>query len=167
MSRIIEKKHPILDEHDHEAVRQQAVAATIFAQQASFRGGQNNTEGSGSSDDYAAPNTAFIDGVRQFVTDVRDLDVDFIDSRNPFGNAYSLISESLNKESLSKLQNIIAGRKVKLTLDEARQYAMRALKFKEKNNRPPSLNASDPWEVRLAQGMFAFQQMRKRAREDE
>jgi superfamily II DNA or RNA helicase len=167
MSRIIETQYPTLDEHDQEALRQRAVAAMNITQQGSLQSGKNDRREMGTNDDDAAPNTALIDGVRQFVTDVRDLDVDFIDSRNPFGTAYSLLSESINRDSLSKLQNIIAGRKVKLTLEEARKYAMRALKFKEKNNRPPSLNASDPWEVRLAEGMFAFQQMRQRARDNE
>ena len=62
-------------------------------------------------DETLSANTAFVDGVRQYVMDVTNLDVDFIDSVNPFGAAYAILAKSLSEESLRQLSNIIAGKK--------------------------------------------------------
>src|SRR6202011_2545768 len=80
MAKIIQDKYPELNEEDHEAVRQHAIAALNLTQQAkkvALGGDVNNTE--------QAANTALIDGVRKYAMDMRELDIDLIDSINPFG----------------------------------------------------------------------------------
>ena len=59
----------------------------------------------------AKGNTALIDGVRKFAMDVRDLDVDWIDSINPFSEAYSILSKAMNEQSLKAMAQVIAGSK--------------------------------------------------------
>ena len=50
-----------------------------------------------------------------------------------------------------------------MTLDEARDLAKRALRFKEERGRLPSLTAVDAWEKRLAEGVaFLQRQVRER-----
>src|ERR1019366_7086452 len=59
MGKIIKDKYPELDEEDHEAVRQHAIAALNMTQQAKQR-----ALGGGGDDAEQAANTALIDGVR-------------------------------------------------------------------------------------------------------
>jgi hypothetical protein len=88
MGKIIRDKYPDLSEQDQEAIRQRAVAALNLIQM-----GGKKASGSG-----ATSNTALIDGIRRYVTDVRDLNVDLIDSINPFGEAYNILAKTMNEE---------------------------------------------------------------------
>ena len=78
MGKIVKDKYPELDRSDQEAVRQHAVAALNLTQKA-----KEIANGGGDGEESA--NTAFVDGVRKFAMDVRDLDIDLIDRINPFG----------------------------------------------------------------------------------
>jgi len=98
--------------------------------------------------------------------DVTNLDVDFIDRINPFGEAYAILAKSLNEENLRQLGNIIAGKKAKFTFEEARDLTKRAVQFKKERGRLPSITSADPWEVRIAEGMNAFAQMKAEANQD-
>lgn len=149
MGRIIKDKYPELDEEDQEAVRQHAVAALNLVQAAD--GKIKETEG-----DEFGGSTALIDGVRKFAMDVRDLDIDLIDRINPFGEAYSILAKSMSEESLKQVAAVIAAKRTKITPDEARDYAIRAVKFKREHGRVPSVSAADPWEQKLAEGAAAF-----------
>lgn len=152
MGRIVKEKYPLLEPEDQETVRQHAIAAMNVIQQAKKALGTMN-EGSD-----ATGNTALIDGVRKFAMDVRDLDIDLIDSINPFSEAYSILAKSMSESSLKQVAEIIAGKRINLTLDEARELARRALKFKQERGRLPSITAADPWEKRMAEGIAFLQQ---------
>ena len=151
MGKIIKDKYPELDEIDQEAVRQHAVAALNLTQKAKEIINSNEELEEGS-------NTALIDGVRKFAMDVRDLDIDLIDSINPFGEAYAILAKSMTEESLKQVAAIIASKRISLSLDEARELAKRALKFKLERGRLPSLTSPDPWEKRMAEGVAYLQQ---------
>ncbi len=157
MGKIIKEKYPDLTEEDQEAVRQHAVAALNVIQESKktlLVDGNFNPE---------QPNTALIDGVRRFAMDVRDLDIDLIDRINPFGEAYAVLAKSLGTERMKQIAAVIGAKKVKLTLEEARELAKRALRFKQERGRLPSITAADPWEKRMAEGIAFLQQ---KARED-
>ena len=102
-------------------------------------------------------NTALIDGIRKFAMDVRELEIDLIDRINPFGEAYAILAKTMNEESLKQVANAIAGRKTNISIEEARDLAKRAKKFKDERGRLPSLTAQDPWEKRMAEGIAALQ----------
>ena len=152
MGKIVKEKFPTLDEEDQEAVRQHAVAALNLVQQAKkalIDGGEESK------------NTALIDGVRRIAMDVRELDIDLIDRINPFGEAYAILAKSMGKERLKQVAEVIASRRVNLTIEEARELAKRALCFKQERGRLPSLTAVDPWEKRMAEGIAFLQQKAK------
>lgn len=171
MGKIIKEKLPNLDEEDQEAVRQHAIAALNLIQQAkqavNEAGGTYSIlpssalgEGSGvrAVDDREAPkNTALIDGVRQFALSVTELDMDLIDRINPFGEAYAILAKSMSEERLKQVAEVIAAKRVSLTVEEARELAKRALRFKQEKGRLPSLTATDPWEKRMAEGIAFLQ----------
>jgi superfamily II DNA or RNA helicase len=149
MGKIVKDKYPELDDEDREAVRQHAIAALTLTQQAKriINAGD---------DGQKSNNTALIDGVRKFAMDVRDLDIDMIDQINPFGEAYAILAKAMNEDSLKQVASVIAGRKTKLSPEDAKELAIRAVKFKKERGRLPSLDSPDPWEKRMAEGASAF-----------
>ena len=146
MGKIIRDKYPQLDDEDLEAVRQHAIAALNFTQKAKETLNNDDELNSRGS-------TALIDGVRRFAMDVRELDVDWIDSINPFSEAYSILSKAMTEQSLKAMAEVISGKKPTITIEEARELAKRALKFKNERGRLPDIKSADPWEQRMAQGI--------------
>jgi hypothetical protein len=149
MGKIIKDKYPELDADDREAVRQHGIAALNLTQQVK----QVVVEG---RDAENSANTALIDGVRKFVMDVRELDVDLIDRINPFGEAYAILAKTMNEDSLKQVAAAIAARRTSLTPEEAKELAFRAVKFKKERERLPSISSPDAWEKRMAEGAAAF-----------
>jgi hypothetical protein len=146
--KIVKDKYPELDENDQEAVRQHAIATLNLTQKA-----KEIMSGTTAEEKDASPNTAFVDGVRKFAMDVRDLDIDLIDSINPFSEAYAILSKTMSEERLKEVAAIIAAKRVSLSHEEARELARRAIKFKQDHGRLPSITAADPWEKRMAEGV--------------
>lgn len=157
MGKIVKDRYPELDAEDQEAVRQHAIAALNMTQQAKkfLNEPSETSENTGSN--------AFIQGVRKYAMDVRDLDIDLIDHINPFSEAYAILAKAMNEESLKQVQAIIAGKRVNLTIEEAREYAKRALKFKQERGRLPSITAADPWEKKMAEGVAYLARMKAEA----
>ena len=108
-------------------------------------------------------NTALIDGVRKFAMDVRELDIDLIDSINPFSEAYAILGKTMSEESLRQVAAVISAKKVQLTPEEARDLAKRALKFKQERGRLPSITSPDAWERRMAEGVAFLARMKAEA----
>ncbi len=156
MGKIVKDKYPDLDEEDQEAVRQHAIAALTLTQQAkkvALDGG----------DGEPTANTALIDGVRKFAMDVRELDIDLIDRINPFGEAYAILAKTMSEESLKQVAAAIASKRAALTIEEARELAKRALKFKQERGRLPSITSPDAWEKRMAEGVAFLARVRAEA----
>ncbi len=153
MGKIIKEKYPELPKEDQEAVRQHAVAALNILQKAKE---SIVDDGSGLSE-----NTALIQGVRKYAMDVRELDIDLIDRINPFGEAYAILSKTMTEERLKRVAEVIAAKRASMTLEEARELAKRALRFKKEKGRLPSLTAVDPWEKRMAEGIAYLQRKAK------
>ncbi|MGO9547277.1 MAG: pseudomurein-binding repeat-containing protein, partial [Rhodomicrobium sp.] len=148
MGKIIKDKYPDLDDKDQEAVRQHAVAALNLTQKAK----EIATGGGGEE----SANTAFVDGVRKYAMDVRDLDIDLIDRINPFGEAYAILAKTMSEESLKQVAAAIAAKRTSLTPEEAKDLAVRAVRFKKERGRLPSISSADAWEKRMAEGAAAF-----------
>jgi hypothetical protein len=149
LGKIIKDKYPELDSEDQEAVRQHAIAALTLTQKAkefALRG----------ADAEPGANTALIDGVRKFAMDVRELDIDLIDRINPFGEAYAILAKTMSEDSLKQVAAVIAARRTALTPEEAKELAVRAVRFKKERGRLPSISSTDAWEKRMAEGAAAF-----------
>ncbi|MFC3174854.1 DEAD/DEAH box helicase [Novosphingobium bradum] len=160
MGKIIREKYPELTEEDQEAVRQHAVAAMTLTQQAKAA-----ISGAGVDGDLKA-NTAFIDGVRKFALSVTDLDIDLIDRVNPFSATYAVLAKAMDEKTLLQVQAVINAKKDKLTYDDARALAERALEFKRERGRLPSLTSQDAWERKMAEGVAFLQRHAAKATTD-
>ena len=157
LGKIIRDKYPELDAEDQEAVRQHAIAALNLTQQAKKIAVDD-------ADNDKLGNTALIDGVRKFAMDVRELDIDLIDSINPFGEAYAILAKTMNEESLKQVAAVIAGKRTTVTPEDAKDLAIRAFRFKKERGRVPSLTAADAWERRMAEGAAAFMRFKREGR---
>lgn len=159
MGKIVRDRYPELSVEDQEAVRQHAIAALNLTQKAKAIAMGTATDAPGEE----RANTALIDGIRQFSMDVRDLDIDLVDSINPFAEAYSILAKSMDEKVLKQVQSVISAKKVKISPEEARDLAERALRFKKERGRLPDINSQDAWEKRLAEGVAAFARYRAQA----
>ena len=162
LGKIIKDKYPDLDDEDQEAVRQHAIAALNLTQQAKqiVLGGDQG----GASEPSA--NTALVDGVRKFAMDVRELDIDLIDRINPFGEAYAILAKTMSEESLKQVAAAISAKRTSLTPEEAKDLAVRAVRFKKERGRLPSVSSTDAWEKRMAEGAAAFVRFKDEGRYD-
>jgi superfamily II DNA or RNA helicase len=162
MGKIIKDKFPELDSDDQEAVRQHAIAALNITQQAK----QIVLSDIANSNNEPAVNTALIDGVRRFAMDVRELDIDLIDRINPFSEAYAILSKTMNEDSLKQVAAAITAKRTSLTPEEAKELAVRAVKFKKERGRLPEMSSADAWEKKMAEGAAAFVRFKDEGRYD-
>lgn len=162
MGKIIKDRYPELDAEDQESVRQHAIAALNLTQEAARIA--SGTGRAGESE--PSVNTALIDGVRKFAMDVRELDIDLIDRINPFQQAYAILAKTMSEESLKQVATAIAGKRTSFTPDEAKEFAVRAVRFKNERQRPPSVTSADAFERKLAEGAAAFMRYKKEGRYD-
>ena len=149
MGKIVREKYPDLDAEDQEAVRQHAIAALNFTQKA--KEAILSTGG-----DVERANTAFVEGVRRFAMDVRELNIDLIDRINPFGEAYAILAKTMSEDRLKQVQAIISAKRTKISPEDAKVIAKRAVEFKRERGRLPSISSPDAWEKHLAEGAAAF-----------
>ena len=173
LGKIVRERYPELSAADQEAVSQHAIAVINITQQAKLA-----LDAFGTPDPSQPPmptpdgdnsrtpakaNTDLLEGVRKFIN-VRDLDIDLIDRINPFEAAYAVLAKTMNEKSLRQIQASIAGKKIMITEDEARELAKRALQFKNERGRVPDINSADAWEKRMAEGVAAFARYRVQAK---
>lgn len=157
MGKIVRERYPTLSAQDQEAIRQRAVAAINLTQQARKMLGEGEAGGA------SAGGSAFVDGVRRFVH-VRELEVDLIDRINPFDTAYAVLALAMDANTLRQVQESIAGKKIAIDEEEARELALRALQFKNERGYAPRQHSPDPWEQRMAEGVAAFARHRAKAK---
>ena len=146
MGKIVRDRFPELTDEDQEAVRQHAVAALNMTQKAKVMV-------VGGDDPELKGSTAFVDGVRKFALSVRELDIDLIDGINPFEAAYSVLAKSMNEQMLKQVEAAIAGKRAGIPIEEARDLAKRARKFRDERGRLPDIKSQDAWERRMAEGV--------------
>jgi hypothetical protein len=160
MGKIIREKYPELSAEDQEAVRQHAIAAMTVTQQAKAMIAGEVADGE------IKANTAFIDGVRKFALSVTDLDIDLIDHINPFDATIAVMAKAMDEATLLQVQAVINAKKDKLTYEDARALAERALEFKRERGRLPSLTSQDTWERKMAEGIAFLQRHAAKAGAD-
>ena len=163
MGKIIKEKYPELDEADQEAVRQHAVAALNVVQQARAAAHAAGEPAADGAEGAPVLNTAFVEGVRKFAMNVKELDIDLIDSINPFGQAYAILAKSMSESSLKAVADVIASKKTPLSMEDARELSRRALQFKTERGRLPSATSQDPWERKLAEAVAFLAQKKAEA----
>ena len=77
-----------------------------------------------------------------------------------------MCSSDLDEKTLLQVQAVINAKKDKLTYEDARMLAERALEFKRERGRLPSLTSQDAWERKMAEGIAFLQRHAAKAAAD-
>lgn len=136
--KIIETKYPELSPSEVEEVRQHVVANAAF--KTSSKGGMPEM------------NNNLIKLANKFIN-VKDLDIDLIDSINPFQLAYEILSKSVDAEVLKSIHGAITAKRIQMSEEEATALYPRIKAFKQTHGREPSLSAQDGREKRMAEAL--------------
>ncbi|MBB5666666.1 hypothetical protein GGE68_004898 [Rhizobium leguminosarum] len=175
---IIEHRYENLSDDETEAIRQNLAARMnllTLARQEAERGFQeaaapfigadpsadavepadsvSGEPGAGGEDDdmKAALNT-LLAMVRRFIN-VRELDIDLIDSVNAFQECFEVASRSFDAPLLSQVQSAMVAMRVQMTEEEARTLWPRIKRFRAQEGREPNVHASDALERRMAEAL--------------
>ena len=87
------------------------------------------------------------------LVNVKDLDIDLIDSINPFQLAYEIMSKSVDAETLRRIHGAITSKRIQMSEEEATALYPRIKEFKQTHGREPSLVAQNPMERRMAEAL--------------
>lgn len=172
---IIERRYETLTDEEAESVRQHLAAhmnILTLARHAPEAPDTSDTQDEASptppSDDedrpISSPNT-LLAMVRRFIN-VRELDVELVDSVNAFRERFEVASKSLDAALLLHVQSAMVALRVEMTEDEARTLWPRIKAFRASEGREPNVHASDPLEKRMAEALAWLKaQKAKRMRE--
>ena len=162
MTDIIERSYENLSDDETEEVRQHLAArmnlmnmARREAQRQAEERGADYTQGEGSGGEMDEDGATFdhsglLRMVKKFIN-VRDLDIDLIDSVNPFRESYDVASKALDSQVLSQIQAMMVAQRIQMTEAEAVALWPRIKRFREQEGRAPNPNAADPLEKRLGE----------------
>ena len=145
--KVIETKYPDLSEEEVEEVRQHVVANNVLK--------TSNPEG------VPEAHSRFIKMAEKFVK-IEDLDIDLIDSINPFQMAYEIMSKSVTSGVLKRIHETITARKNPMTEKEAVTLFPRIQAFKRDRGIDPSLVSSDAMERRMAEALAWIREEKKK-----
>lgn len=154
---IIERSYENLSVDEKEAIRQDlaarmslaAIARRMAEEEAD--GTSPETGSARSEDEEAVPDGMnLIRMVRKFIN-VRDLDIDLIDSINPFREGFDVASKALDTPLLQQIQSAMIAQRIQMTEEEAVVLWPRIKRFTAQEGRPPNPHAADDLERRLAE----------------
>lgn len=159
---IIERAYENLTRDETEAVRQDLAArmniaaiARRMAQEEVESGpvdpGEGANTGETADEERNAPDALnLIRMVRRFIN-VRELDIDLIDSINPFREGFDIASKALDTPLLQQIQSAMVAQRIQMTEQEALILWPRIKRFTVQEGRAPNPNSPDDLERRLAE----------------
>ena len=89
------------------------------------------------------------------------LDIDLIDSVNPFQSAYEVLSRDVDSRTLSLIARVFDAKKVEFTIDELRMLYPQIKAFQAEYGRSPRRNAPDIEEQRLYFALAKLDELRR------
>lgn len=158
---IIETRYENLTPEETESVRQDLAARmnilTLAKREAQSGVSEPSADWEGAplldAEDSlpGAPNT-LLALVRRFIN-VRELDIDLIDSVNTFREQFEIASKSLDSTLLANMQSAMVAMRTNMTEDEARTLWPRIKRFRAQEGREPNVHSSDDLEKRMAEAL--------------
>lgn len=148
---IIETTYENLSDDETESVRQDLAARMNLigmAKRASQEGGF--TEEGEEYDAEPSENLSLMNMVKRFVN-VRELDIDLIDSVNPFKEGFDVASRAFDTPLLKTIQDAMISQRIQMTEKEALTLWPRIKRFRAQEGREPNPHSADPLEKRLAE----------------
>lgn len=148
---VIRQLNPDLSKAEVEEIREYLVVDMNLSQAE-----RKTTNGSSSSQDKQ-----FLRMADKFIN-VDELDINLIDSINPFQRAYEILSTSIDSKTLRLIQQTIDANKVDFTEAELVVLYPQIKQFYAENGRLPEKDAKDEFEVRLAYALAKINDLKMR-----
>ena len=142
--KIIREKYPDLIEAQVEEVRQQVVVDSVI------KNGEVREVG----------DKRFIKMAEKFVN-IDDIDINLIDSVNPFQRAFEVMSKSVTPNVLRIISDTITATRVEVTEQEALQLWPKIQAWFKVNGRKPDVRSEDPTEKRYAEALLFLQRKKQ------
>ena len=157
LTNIIEKTYEDLTPDETEAIRQDLAArmniaaiARRMAQEEMESGEKEPVEDTDADEERSPDALNLIRMVKKFIN-VRELDIDLIDSINPFREGFDIASKALDTPLLQQIQSAMVAQRVQMTEEEALVLWPRIKRFTAQEGRPPNPNSPEDLERRLAE----------------
>jgi len=159
--KVIEKEYPDLTPEEVEEVRQHVVANAVFRSGAVETVPENPTSENADDDGQATGGASFIRMADKFVN-INDLDVDLIDSINPFQMAYEVLSKSVTADVLKRIHETLTANRIAMSEEEAVMLWPRIKEFKQTKGVEPNLASPNPMEKRMAEALAFVREAKRR-----
>lgn len=147
--KIIRERYPDLNEDQVEELRQQIVVDSVV------KNGEVKEVG----------DRRFIKMADKFVN-IDDINIDLIDSVNPFQKAFEILSKSVTTQVLRVIQEAIAATRIEITNEEALLLWPKIQVFYELHGKKPDINSKVDQEKRMAE-VLAYLQRQHQQRNQE
>ena len=132
--KVIRRVYPNLSDEEIEEVRQHVVTDSAI------KNSKIKTVG----------DKRFIIMADTFI-DIEEINIDLIDSINPFQKAFEVMSRSVTTQVLKVIQETIQATRIKMTDEEAMILWEKIKAFVKVNGKNPSINSNYPQEQRMAE----------------
>ncbi|MBF4635146.1 DEAD/DEAH box helicase family protein [Agreia pratensis] len=142
--KIIRERYPDLDEAQVEEVRQQVVVDSVI------KNGEVRQVG----------DKRFIRMAEKFVN-IDDIDINLIDSINPFQRAFEVMSRSVTPSVLRIISDAITATRVEISEDEAFALFPMIQNWAKVNGRKPDVRSDDAKEKRYAEVLLFLQRKKQ------
>lgn len=142
--KIIQTTYPDLTDEEIEEVRQYVVVDSAIK----------------TCDIEQSGDKQFVKMANKFVN-INDLNIDLIDSINPFQKAFEILSKSLDKKTFKVIQNCIEETRVHVTEEEAIILWPKIVKFVKEVGNPPNISSFDPQERRMAEALILLRKLKR------
>lgn len=147
--KIIRERYPDLNEQQVEELRQQVVVDSVI------KNGEIKPVGG----------RQFVKMADKFIN-IDDINIDLIDSVNPFQKAFEVLSKAVTTQVLKVIQETIAATRIDVTEEEAEILWPKINLFFQVKGRKPDITSRDEGEKRMAE-VLAYLQRKKRERQIE
>ena len=144
--KIIKETYPDLTDEEVEAVRQHVVVDSVI---------KNGTI-------EEVGDKRFIRMADSFVN-IDDINIDLIDTINPFQKAFEILSKSVTASVFKAIQETIDATRITMTDEEAIILWPKIVNWKKKTGELPSIQSFDPQERRLAEAILFLKEQKRKA----
>jgi superfamily II DNA or RNA helicase len=145
--KIIQIKYPELTPEELEEVRQYVIVDSVV------KTAQIEQQG----------DKRFIRMADKFIN-IDDINIDLIDTINPFQKAFEILSKSVTTKVLKIIQDTIEATRIVMDFEEAKILWPKIIEFQKTFNKEPNINSNDPLERRMAECIiYLKEEKRKKA----
>ena len=145
--RVIEKKYPDLSLEEVEEIRQAVVTNAVMKSPAASMDSNGNIN--------------FVRMAEKLIN-IEELNIDLIDSINPFQRAYEIMSKSVTSDVLKSIHSAITSTRISMSEEEAVSLFPRIQQFKKDHGTEPSLTSSNPMEKRMAEALAWIREAKRK-----